>query len=331
MTVKITLLGLDRTGLSLGLALMGHKDKLQLTGFDELAERGKQAKKLGAVAQVARDLPSAVREADMLLLSLPVHLVKATLEAVAPLLKPEAVVLDLCTNKTVVAGWAGRILPENRHYVGLYAALNPETLDERGEDPDAPRPDLFQKAAVAICPLSSAAGRALSTAGDLVQILGGLPYYADPAEVDGILAAAVLLPQLASAALAETVSGQPGWPDIRNLAGRTYARATRLVNDQESAALAEAATLDQADVLRLLDAYIGKLGEWRDQVAGGETQALTARIQRQQKERLDWLIDRDKGDLKRGEPQVMPSAKEMTASSFGLLRLFGGRKPDERD
>ena len=76
MTVKITLLGLDRIGLSLGLALMAHKDKLQLTGYDELTERGKQAKKLGAVAQVAKDLPSAVREADILLLSLPVHLLQ---------------------------------------------------------------------------------------------------------------------------------------------------------------------------------------------------------------------------------------------------------------
>jgi prephenate dehydrogenase len=149
--------------------------------------------------------------------------------------------------------------------------------------------------------------------------------------VDGIVAAAVLLPQLASAALAETVSGQPGWPDIRNLAGRTYARATGLVNDQESAALAEAATLDRADVLRLLDAYIGKLGEWRAQVADGQAQALTTRIQRQQKERLDWLIDRDKGDLKRGEPQAMPSSKDMSSSSFSLFRLFGGRKPDERE
>ena len=49
------------------------------------------------------------------------------------------------------------------------------------------------------------------------------------------------LPALAAAALTETVIGQPGWPDIRKLAGRPFVAAMRPLDLEETAALAEAA------------------------------------------------------------------------------------------
>ena len=84
----------------------------------------------------------------------------------------------------------------------------------------AARADLFQNGLVAVTAPHGTAGEAIKLAASFVTLLGARAYFADLAEVDGIMATVHTLPALAAAALTETVIGQPGWADIRKLAGR---------------------------------------------------------------------------------------------------------------
>mgnify|MGYP001820849548 FL=1 len=96
------------------------------------------------------NLPSAVEDADLVLLSLPMDQIHETLSVIAPELKPGAVVMDTGPVKEVVAGWALEMLPEERYYVGLTPVLNPEFLHGIESGVDAAHADLFRDGLVGI-------------------------------------------------------------------------------------------------------------------------------------------------------------------------------------
>ena len=112
MTVQITIIGLGQIGASAGLALAEHKNLLHRVGHDKDPGVAKQAKKMDAVDDIKSNLPAAVREAKIVLLSLPVHEIRATLETIAKDLPSGAVVMDTAPVKEAVSKWAQEILPE---------------------------------------------------------------------------------------------------------------------------------------------------------------------------------------------------------------------------
>jgi len=333
MTVKITLLGLGQIGTSIGLALAAHQDQVSLTGHDKFPQQTRRAQKLGAVDKISFNLHASVEGADLVVLAMPLDQVRETLGFIAPDLRPEAVVMDTSPAKSAVAGWAAELLPAGRHYVGLLPALNPALLDDPAGGQAAARADLFQKGLVAICPRRGTPEAAIKLAADFVSLLGAQPFFADPAEVDGILAAATLLPQLAAAALAETVTGQPGWPDIRKLAGRPYSAGTRLLDQEQPAALAEAAHLGRDNLLRLLDEYIASLQSLRADVAAGETSPLAERLERQRRGRAVWQLERAQGDwlsVEFGRPEL-PTAAGFLKQQVGDWKKILGRRDKQAE
>jgi prephenate dehydrogenase len=328
MTVKITLLGLGQIGTSIGLALAAHKDQVSLTGHDKSPQQTRQAQKLGAVDKISFNLPASVEGADLVVLAMPLDQVRETLGFIAPDLRPEAVVMDTSPAKSAVAGWAAELLPAGRYYIGLLPALNPACLDDPASGQAAARADLFQKGLVAICPRRGTPEAAVKLAADFVSLLGAQPFFADPAEVDGILAAATLLPQLVAAALAETVTGQPGWPDIRKLAGRPYSTGTRPLDQEQPAALAKAAHLGRNNLLRLLDEYIAGLQSLRADVAAGETSSLAERLERLRRGRAKWQLERAQGDwlsVEFGRPEL-PTAGDFLKQQVGDWKKILGRR-----
>ena len=150
MTVQITIVGLGQIGASAGLALAEHKNLLHRVGHDKDPGVAKQAKKMDAVDDVKFNLPAAVREAKIVLLSLPVHEIRATLEIIAKDLPSGAVVMDTAPVKEAVSKWAQEILPEGCHYVGLVPAINPKYLHRNELGIEAAAADLFKNGLVTL-------------------------------------------------------------------------------------------------------------------------------------------------------------------------------------
>jgi prephenate dehydrogenase len=266
MTVKITIIGLGQIGASMGLALANHKEQVTTLGHDKSPDTARKAQKQGAVESISYNLPASIEKADVVLLAIPFHEVRETLKLIALDLREDAVVMDTSPVKTTVAEWAKELLPPRCHYIGLTPALNPACLEDAALGLRAARADLFKKGVIAITAPQGTAEGALKLASDLVALLGALPFFADLAEVDGVMAAAALLPELSAAALIETVTGQPGWSDIRKLAGKPYSAATQPIDSEESKALAEAILHNRLNTIRLLDEYIATLTSLRKDI-----------------------------------------------------------------
>jgi prephenate dehydrogenase len=325
MTIQITIVGLGQIGTSVGLALADQAELVQRIGHDRELGIARKAEKMGALDKVAINLPSAVEEADIILLSLPVDQIRETLNVIKEDIKEGAVVMDTSPVKQAVAGWASELLPNGRYYVGLTPVLNPIYLHDVDSGLEGAHPDLFRDGLIGIVSPPGVPSEAIKLAADLTRLLGASPLFADPLEMDGLVAATHILPQLIAAGLLNATVEQPGWREGRKVAGRSYAEVTApVMYPTEPKTLTTTAILNRENVVRVLDSLIASMKVMRNDISNEDAQILEERLLRARQGREEWLRQRMIADWASEES---PSVEAPTASEiFG--RFIGvGKKP----
>ncbi len=327
--VQVTILGLGQVGASIGLALGEHKDLVRRIGNDAEPKVAKRAEKIGAIDHVIFNLPSAVRQADLVILATPVDEIHEVLEAISQDLKEGAVIIDTSHVKEAVAKWAAELLPPERHFVAWTPTINPAYLHETVYGIDSAHADLFQNCLIFITTPPGAAAPAIKLASDLTTLIGGKPFFADQAEVDGLLATCTLLPELTAAALVNAVIDQPGWREGRKLAGRPFALATSPILDLEGTkTIAQAALANRENVVRVIDNLIASLASLRQAIQNDDAAGLQKQVQAALEDRETWIGQRKINDWASIEspPGSLPTVGDV------LGRLIGMRpKPTPKD
>lgn len=328
MTVQITIIGLGQIGSSIGLALKARNVNVHLMGHDKDPQVAKEAQKVGAVDEIKHNLPASVRDAKIVILALPLGEMRATLEVIAPDLQAGVLVLETAPAKATVAAWAKELVPQERFYIGLTPAINPEYLHGTEFGIKAARADLFEKTLMAIHAPLGTPGNVFELATEFVTLLGSLPLFMDTDEADGIFAALHTLPQLAAAALLDATVDKPGWQDARKLAGRPFATVTAgIAYHDDVASLRESAIENRENVVRLLNAYISSLINLRDEIDTNDRDALATRLEDSLRGRIRWLDERSVADWLNRE------AQQIDAPSFGdrvNQMLFGAAIMDRQ-
>lgn len=306
MSVQITIIGLGQLGASVGMAVGRHKTLLHRVGHDKNFDTAREAQKKGAVDDVKFNLPASVREAKIVLLSLPLSEIRPTLEVIAPDLLEGTVVMDTAPVKGPVAAWAQELLPEGRYYVGLVPAVNPLYLHRIELGLEAAVEDLFEDGLMMVDTLPGSPEEAVRLATDFIHLLGAKPIFADRIETDGLMTKTHIVPQLAAAALLNAMVDQPGWDDARKLAGRPFAALTSaLAYQDEFEALGEAALLNGENVVRVLDILIGSLQGMRNDISNGNRDQFFERLELATDGRRRWLAERLQADWLQGEKPDM--------------------------
>jgi len=326
MAVQLTIVGLGQIGTSVGLALAEESEFIYRMGHDREIRAARRAEKLGALDKVSINLLSAVEEADLVLLALPVDQIQETLKFIKDDLKPAAVVMDTGPVKQTVASWAKELLPEERYYVGLTPVLNPIYLHDIDSGAEAAHPDLFRDGLVGIVSPLGTPSEAIKLAADLTRLLGSTPLFADPLEMDGLVAATHILPQLLAAGLLNSTIDQPGWQEGRKIAGRSYAEVTApVMYPSEPSTLTTAAMLNRENVMRVLDGAVAAINAIRRDLLNEDLETLEERLNRAREGRQVWLNGRLSANWAADEATTVeaPTASEV----FG--RFIGrGKKKD---
>lgn len=328
MTVELTIIGLGQIGASFGLALSGEDLHVNRSGYDRIPEVATKAQKLGAVDKVFRNLHSAVEKADLVILAIPPDEIRSTLEEIANDLQPGTVVIDTYPLKTAVAGLADKLLPKDRNFVSLTPMINAAYLEEMKYGVESARPDLFKNAIALITAPSSTDPDALRVAGDLANILGSKPLFADPFEADGLLASSHFLPLLVSSAVVAATTGQPGWHEARKLAGPAYAQVTEpLMNVENTSSLGHSAIQNQENILRVLDNVTTEIQKIRKLVSEADEAGLDDLLLHTRNSRIAWWGQRLSNDWE-GRPIVteIPTVGETMTRFFGFRRKKPGQK-----
>lgn len=328
MTVIITIVGLGQIGTSVGLSLKPHKELILRHGYDREYGVCRRAEKMEALDKSFLNLPNSVTKADIVLLSVPMSEIRKTLEIIAPELKEGAVVMDTAPVKGVVAEWAAELLPDQRHYVGLVPVINPAYLHSTDSGQDAAKEDLFRGTPMLIAAPPTTASAAVKLSADLTRLLGATPLFAEIVEMDSLMAATHVLPQLMAAALINATVDQPGWQEGRKLAGRPFVEATNPLTQMGGPeALSNSALYGAENVTRLIDTLIASLQHIRNDIAENNLESLETRLQRATSNRERWWRQRLAADwsTEYTAPAELPTASEI----FG--RLIGINRSRKRD
>jgi prephenate dehydrogenase len=327
MSVQITIVGLGQIGSSIGLALKAHEVSARRVGHDKDAQAAKESQRIGAVDDVKYNLPAAVREAQIVILALPLAEVRETLKIIAPDLQEGTLVLDMAPAKATVATWAKELLPPGRHYIGLMPAINPNYLHETEYGVKAARADLFEKGLMVVNAPSGTPVSIFNLTMDLVGLFGAMPLLMDTSEADGLFSATHILPQLAAAALLDTTVDKPGWQEARKLAGRPYAAVTGgAAFHDDMLSLGEIALENRENIVRLLNAYISSLIDLRDEIDEQDRNAVLGRLGAAWKGRTRWFEERAAAEWLNAEGQPIDTP------TFGerLNQIFFGGLAAER-
>jgi prephenate dehydrogenase len=296
MTIQISLIGLGQIGTSIGLALKDHKDLVRRVGNDREGSIARQAEKLGALDQVVFNLPSAVRQADLVIIDSPVDDLREILQLIGNELKDGAVVIDTGPIKTPIFQWAAEFIKPGRDFIAWNPAFNPAYLHEIALGTASAHADLFQNGLIYITSPLGASAAGIKLASDLANLVGAKAMFGDPAEMDGLAATYHMLPQLMALALLSSTVDQPGWQEGRKLAGRTYTEVTAPVEFlDEAKSFGQAILLNRENVVRVLDNFIQDLYNLRNTVADNDTVALRNTIEKNLAGRRNWQNDRQKG------------------------------------
>jgi prephenate dehydrogenase len=328
MPIMISIIGTGQIGTSIGLALGAHKDQFLRVGHDKNLQAANRAKAMGAVDKVDFNLPHAVTGAQIIILALPYDQIHATLQSIALERKEDAILMDTAPLKTEISGWAAELLPADRYYIGLTPVINPLYLSSTDSGVEAAHADLFKDGLMAVYLSPHLPAEAVQLAIDFSTLLGAEHMFIELNELDSMMAATHVLPQLLAAAYANSTIDTPGWKDARKLAGRPYAMLTAAMGDSpEVGSLPAQAMSSRESLLRLLDEYMENLDGLRQQLRAGDEDQLLGYLEHARQGHEKWLEERKAADWANREmgPSVeLPSAKEVFTR---FIRFGGGRKP----
>ncbi|CAN5670531.1 prephenate dehydrogenase/arogenate dehydrogenase family protein [soil metagenome] len=269
---RVAIVGLGLIGGSIGLGLKkwsaenakGTDQALEIIGFDADIDQQQYAKKLNAVDRAEWDLSKAIRDADVVIVAVPVLAMKETFINIAPHLKAGAVVTDVGSTKSDVLEWAKTELPRTVSFVGGHPMAGKTQSIEGAEA------TLFKGATWCVCPLPTAKEDAIRNVLGMIAALEAESYFIDAHEHDGHVAGVSHLPFMLSAALVNAVSKDPSWRDMKTLTSSGFRDASRLASG--SATMHRDIAISNRDAVgRWIDEAIKQLQTAREALDRHET------------------------------------------------------------
>src|SRR5918998_123921 len=312
---RVLIVGLGLIGGSVGMALRRWSEErkvdgrkpLEVIGFDPNLDHQRAAEKLGAVDKGAWDLAKAAREADVVVLAIPVNSMRDVMQDLVPHLQPGTIVTDTGSTKAQVLRWAAEVLPREVHFIGTHPMAG-KTQSIEGADAD-----LFVGATWCVSPSVTASE-----------------------EHDAYVAGVSHLPFVLSAALMNSVSRDASWRDMKTLTAGGFRDTTRLAAGSP-AMHRDILLTNREAVTRWIDAVVGTLGEIRQSLASGDERApasLDAFFSEARDARAVWATQTTReGELLQGTAAELQP--ESVSDHMGRMFLGGFAKrlrtPPKRD
>jgi prephenate dehydrogenase len=319
MSTKITLVGLDRAGQSLGLALKKSKNPLECTGFDLDTARMKEAEKSGAVDRSISNLHTAVENADLVILNFQVGETIEWLAECARSLKDGAVLLNTAPVHQKACEWAKTHLPDGRNFLNVTVSINGSFLETSEADAD-----LFKGGVMLISSLPGTDASAIQLVVDFAAIIGANVMFSDPIEADGLLTQVNLLPRLLLLTYLRNLGARPGWAEAQKLTGPVFWQIYQSMYSFPSGKSAAEEILAHKDNLLLqLDLIGAALDDLKEELQTADAEKLDKNIQ-------DLLDDMSKWSNRRTSGDWSSDKSREVKEKAGLWKKLLGIDPAEK-
>jgi cyclohexadieny/prephenate dehydrogenase len=198
-TVALIGIGLIGSSIARGIKAEGLAGKVVAADRSEAVIA--RVKELGFADEATTDLGAAVKHADLVIACVPVGACGAVAEAIAPHLKPGAIVSDVGSVKGSVVSQMAPHLPQNVHFIPAHPVAGTEH-----SGPDAGFPELFHDRWCIITPPEGTDAEAVDRLAAFWQGLGSKTEVMAPDHHDLVLAITSHVPHLIAYNIVGTAS-----------------------------------------------------------------------------------------------------------------------------
>lgn len=221
---QLGLIGCGLMGGSFALALKKAGLVKRVIGYSQSPTTRRRALELAVIDQEAPSAAQAAAGCDLVLLAVPVAATEATLGAMAHLVTPRMLIMDVGSTKADVIEAARAALGERMaSFVPAHPIAGKEVAGVEHADAN-----LYEGAQVILTPTEHTLAPQLARARAVWQALGSQVKTMSPQAHDSALATVSHLPHLLAFAMMQSVLGQPDSDEVLSLAGPGFRDFTRI-------------------------------------------------------------------------------------------------------
>ena len=224
----MAIVGTGLIGGSFALALRENFPNIRVSGFDR-PDVASRALARGAVHEVSVDLASAVREADLIYIALPIGGILEFLAPIAAQANPKALVTDAGSTKTFICREGAKVFKSGARFLGGHPIAGKEISGIEHADEN-----LFRASQYVLAASENDADPRVEAFADILDAFGAAPVWCDAETHDWAVGVVSHLPQLLAVALANVIRDEtdetglplslagPGARDMLRLAGSPF-------------------------------------------------------------------------------------------------------------
>lgn len=276
----VTIAGVGLIGGSLALAGRAAALFGEVIGLGRGAANLQLARQRGIIDRSTSDPQEAVRQSDLVVLSVPISSLQPVVTAMAPALRPGTLVTDVASVKAAVLRDVEPLLPQGIEFVGGHPIAGTESSGAA-----AAEAELFRGRRCILTPGERSTPKALDRVRALWEGVGMRVDVMDPVRHDAVLAWVSHLPHALAFAVVEAL--QHTNPQFGELGGPSFASLTRVAASAPQTwtdiFLANAAALDRAIAETTVT-----LGSLRALIAAGDSDALSRWLESARAAHLAW-------------------------------------------
>ena len=249
--MKVCIIGVGLIGGSFALGLKKTEPQVKIYGIDARKDHLEKAKNLGVIDEAAE--LGEVRDADLVIIAVPVNAAPKVLEEVLDLVHEKSLVIDMGSTKQSICA-AVENHPRRRNFLAAHPIAGTEF-----SGPEAAFHGLFEGKTTIICEVEKTAFQLQEKALEIFRNMGMRIRYMNPQAHDRHIAYVSHLSHISAFMLGKTVlEKEKNERDIFDLAGSGFASTVRLAKSSP-AMWAPIFEQNKDNVLETLTEYIQNL------------------------------------------------------------------------
>ena len=292
---KIVIFGVGLIGGSVALALKKSGAAPKILGFGRNLENMQAAIDLGVIDEAATDMPTALADADLVLIATPVAQTPAILAAIIPHLGLNTVLTDAGSTKSDIAQYvleASALAANPAHFLSQFVGGHPIAGAEKS-GVTAAKADLFLGKNVVLTPQENTSKQAINVVRSLWQSTGANVTEMSAQAHDQIFAAVSHLPHLLAFALVNNLASRPNAKQLFEFAASGFRDFTRIAGSSAEM-WRDISLANKNALLNELAAYQAEIAALQILLKNEDSQGLQAMFEHASTARQAWQKEREK-------------------------------------
>ena len=283
MINKLVIFGVGLIGGSFAMALRQADFARKIVGFGRSMENMSAALGTYVIDEIGMDPAAAVKDADLVVLAVPVGQMGAIMASIAPHLASHTVVTDMGSTKQDVVALARQHLA--RH-LARFVPGHPIAGAERS-GVKAAREDLFRERNVVLTPIVETDPAAKDLVASLWQGCGALVSEMSPQQHDAVFAAVSHLPHVLAFALVDHIAKQSNAQQLFGFAASGFRDFTRIAASSPEM-WRDICLANREALLTQFEGYQQELSQIKTLLENNDAQGLEAIFSRASEARRNW-------------------------------------------